>query len=158
SGGHVSSWNAGATRMKGYAAEEIVGRHFSLFYGPEDVARGKPEQILKAATETGRAEDEGWRVRKDGSRFMAHAIVTALRSRQGILHGFSKVTRDITERRRIVEALRASETTFRGLIDAAPDGIVMAARDGRITLANAQAGRIFGYETGDLVGQPVEML
>jgi PAS domain S-box-containing protein len=104
--GHVVTWNEGARRIKGYAAEEILGRHFSLFYPPEDVAAGKPRRLLEAADRDGRAEDETWRVRKDGSRFWADVVITALRDPAGQLRGFAKVTRDLTERRRHEEQAR----------------------------------------------------
>jgi len=97
--GHVSTWNAGAQRIKGYLAEEIIGRHFSCFYSQEGIDAGKPEHELKATAEYGRFEDEGWRIRKDGSRFWANVIVTALRDPDGRLLGFSKITRDLTERK-----------------------------------------------------------
>ncbi|HET6440531.1 MAG TPA: PAS domain-containing sensor histidine kinase [Anaeromyxobacter sp.] len=105
-GGHVSSWNVGAHRLKGYRAEEILGRHFSIFYPPEEVAAGKPEQELKEAVRDGRFEDEGWRVRQDGSRFWANVVITAMRDRDGTLRGFGKVTRDLTARRAAEEARR----------------------------------------------------
>ena len=105
--GHVTTWNAGAERIKGYTAEEIIGKHFSIFYPPEDVAAGKCERELEVATREGRFEDEGWRVRKDGSRFWANVVITALRNPQGALIGFAKVTRDLTERRQAEENLRA---------------------------------------------------
>jgi len=97
--GHISTWNAGAQRFKGYAPEEIIGRHFSVFYTPEDIARRHPEEELVIARREGQYEEEGWRIRKDGSRFWAHVVITALRDKQGRLHGFGKVTRDVTERR-----------------------------------------------------------
>src|SRR4051794_5592482 len=97
--GHVLTWNAGAQHLKGYEASEIIGRHFSVFYPPEDVAAGKPRIELVGAARDGRFEDEGWRVRKDGTRFWANVIVTALRSADGGIVGFAKVTRDLTERR-----------------------------------------------------------
>jgi PAS domain S-box-containing protein len=103
--GHVVSWNAGAQRLKGYRADEILGKHFSVFYLPEDVVGGKPERNLGQAASRGRSEDEGWRVRKDGSRFWAHAVITALRDPAGVLHGFIKVTQDMTEPRQREEAL-----------------------------------------------------
>jgi PAS domain S-box-containing protein len=106
-GGHVSSWNAGAERTKGYRAEEIIGRHFSTFYPPEDVASGKCEHELEEAARVGRFEDEGWRIRKDGSRFWANVVITALHAPDGALLGFAKVTRDLTERRAAEENLRA---------------------------------------------------
>ena len=98
-GGYVASWNAGAERFKGYRAEEIIGQHFSCFYPAEAVKRGLPEQELKAAAKDGRFEDEGWRVRKDGKKFWANVIISALRDKDGTLRGFSKVTRDLTERK-----------------------------------------------------------
>jgi PAS domain S-box-containing protein len=103
--GHVVSWNAGAERIKGYRAEEILGKHFSCFYPPIDLANGKPQRELQEATKTGSIEDEGWRVRKDGSRFWANVIITALRDEQGTIVGFAKVTRDLTERRLVEESL-----------------------------------------------------
>ncbi len=106
--GRIMSWNAGAQRIKGYAEEEILGRHFSVFYAPEDVKNGKPDWILRKALENGRWEDEGWRVRKDGTRFWASVIVTPLKDRHGVLQGFAKVTRDITDRRE-AEMRRAAE-------------------------------------------------
>jgi PAS domain S-box-containing protein len=108
--GHVVSWNAGAVRLKGYREEEIVGRHFSVLYLPEDVMSGKPAVNLKEAAQRGQTEDEGWRVRKDGSRFWANVVITALRDSRGNLLGFGKLTRDMTERREKEEALiRAKE-------------------------------------------------
>jgi PAS domain S-box-containing protein len=104
--GNVSSWNEGSARLKGYAASEILGRHFSCFYSPEDSRDGKPARELEAATRDGRVEDEGWRVRKDGSRFWANVIVTAIRDNTGTVIGFAKVTRDFTDRMRAQEALR----------------------------------------------------
>src|SRR2546426_9851722 len=101
--GRVATWNAGAERIKGYRADEIIGRHFACFYVPYDVQAGKPEQLLKVAETQGRCEDEGWRVRKDGSQFWANVVITALRDQHGTLLGFTKVTRDITERTRSEE-------------------------------------------------------
>jgi PAS domain S-box-containing protein len=98
--GNVASWNAGAQRIKGYTADEIIGRHFSVFYPEEDIRAGKCEMELEVASREGRFEDEGWRLRKDGSRFWANVIITALRDQHGQLIGFGKVTRDLTERRR----------------------------------------------------------
>ena len=104
--GHVMTWNLGAHRIKGYNAEEIIGRHFSNFYTRESVDSGWPDHELKVATAEGRFEDEGWRVRKDGSRFWANVVITALRNENGKLLGFSKITRDLTDRRQHEEALR----------------------------------------------------
>jgi len=104
--GRVATWNAGAERIKGYRADEIIGRHFSCFYVPYDVQAGKPEQLLKVAETQGRCEDEGWRVRKDGSQFWANVVITALRDQHGTLLGFTKVTRDITERTRLEQEIQ----------------------------------------------------
>ncbi len=111
--GHVLTWNAGAQRIKGYAPPEIIGQHFSVFYPPEDLAAGKTEMELREASRVGRFEDEGWRIRKDGSRFWANVVITALRDHHGTLIGFGKVTRDLTERhaaaeRALVDARRVA--------------------------------------------------
>jgi PAS domain S-box-containing protein len=103
--GEVATWNPGAERIKGYRPQEIIGRHFRVFYGPQDQAAGKPEHELLVAA-TGRFEDEGWRVRKDGSRFWANVIITAIRDSQGQLLGYGKVTKDLTERKRAEEQVR----------------------------------------------------
>src|SRR5438045_4830092 len=105
--GHIISWNAGAQRIKGYEPDEIMGKHFSVFYPQEDIDAGKPERELKIATEYGSMEDEGWRVRKDGSRFWANVVITAVHDAEGKLRGFAKVTRDITQRKRTDEMQRA---------------------------------------------------
>lgn len=106
--GRVASWNAGAERIKGYSAAEILGQHFSIFYPPDDAAAGKPERSLATAREQGRWEDEQWRIRKDGTRFWANVVITALWGEQGELHGYAKITRDLTERREKEEAERAA--------------------------------------------------
>ncbi|HZO17548.1 MAG TPA: PAS domain-containing sensor histidine kinase [Gemmatimonadaceae bacterium] len=102
-GGHIVSWNAGAQRFKGYLPHEIIGKHFSVFYPPDEIARGKPAWELEVATRDGRVEDEGWRIRKDGTRFWANVVITALHDSSGTLIGFGKVTRDLTERREAQE-------------------------------------------------------
>src|ERR1044071_7599924 len=104
--GYILSWNTGAKRLKGYTHDEIVGCHFSIFYPPADLAAGKPAWELEVAAREGRLEDEGWRVRKDGTLFWANVVITALRDPSGGLVGFAKVTRDLTDRRRAEEALR----------------------------------------------------
>jgi PAS domain S-box-containing protein len=105
--GHVATWNSGAQRIKGYEAEEVIDRHWSIFYPEEDVQAGKPEGLLAIARERGRVEDEGWQVRKDGTKFWADAVVTAVHDSDGNLHGFAKVTRDVTERKKAEETRHA---------------------------------------------------
>ncbi len=144
--GHVVSWNAGAERIKGYRAEEILGRHFSQFYAREDVERGKPQHELEVATAEGRLEDEGWRVRKDGSTFWANVIITALRDESGALRGFSKVTRDMTERKRAQEALRQSEERYHLLFDSNPHPVwVYDLKTLAILDVNHSAVRNYGF-------------
>ncbi|RKT74019.1 PAS domain S-box-containing protein [Saccharothrix variisporea] len=117
-GGHIVSWNAGAERIKGYRAEEILGRHFSVFYPPEDIATDKPARELEAAIADGRLEDEGWRLRADGTRFWANVVITALFDDDGQLRGFGKVTRDMTERRRAEQALLERRRLVSHLVEA----------------------------------------
>ena len=105
-GGHIVTWNAGAQRLKGYQADEIMGRHFSCFYAPEDLEGGKPARELEMALTEGRSADEGWRLRKDGTRFWADVVITAVRDEAGNLRGFSKVTRDLTQRKEAEESIR----------------------------------------------------
>src|SRR5256885_11511080 len=115
SGGNIRSWNPGAKRLKGYSESEIVGKHFSIFYTEEDANAGKPARELEAATQSGRVEDEGWRVRKDGTCFWANVIITALRDEHRTLLGFAKITRDLTARRNAEEQARVlvAETAAR---------------------------------------------
>lgn len=151
--GYILSWNAGAQRFKGYTAEEIIGKHFSIFYPRELVAEGYPEFELRTAANTGRFEDEGWRIRKDGSRFWANVVITALHNPAGELTGFAKVTRDLTERREAEEALRESEERFRLILEGVRDyAICMLDPGGRIATWNAGAERILGYRTKEITG------
>ncbi|NUT15194.1 MAG: PAS domain S-box protein [Cupriavidus sp.] len=153
-GGHVSSWNKGAARIKGYRREEILGKHFSQFYTPDAVARRWPDAELKAAAELGRFEDEGWRVRKDGSRFWANVVITALRDPEGRLIGFGKVTRDLTEQRRAAEALRQSEESLRLLVEGVKDyAIFMLDPGGHIVSWNSGASYIKGYRRDEIIGR-----
>ncbi|HET6764225.1 MAG TPA: PAS domain-containing sensor histidine kinase [Longimicrobiaceae bacterium] len=153
-GGNVLTWNAGAERLKGYTAQEIVGRHFSTFYGPADVAAGKPERELRDAVREGSVVDEGWRVRKDGSRFWAYVVITALWGEDGALVGFAKVTRDMTQRMAADEHLRRSEERFRLLVQSVRDyGIFMLDRTGHVASWNAGAERIKGYTTAEILGR-----
>jgi PAS domain S-box-containing protein len=152
--GRIASWNRGAERLKGYAAAEIIGRHFSVFYPQEAIERRWPEQELQIAAEIGRLEDEGWRLRKDGSRFWADVIITAMRDESGTLRGFSKVTRDLTERRRQEETLRQSEDRFRVLVEGVRDyAMCTLDPDGRVTSWNNGAERITGYRAQEVLGR-----
>ena len=152
--GVVISWNNGAQRIKGYTAQEIIGKHFSTFYPAEDLATGKPELELDLARADGRVEDEGWRVRKDGSRFWANVVITALYDEKGRLRGFAKITRDMTDRRRVEEELRSSEERFRLLVQDVSDyAIFMLDATGHVISWNAGAQRIKGYDTSEIVGK-----
>jgi PAS domain S-box-containing protein len=147
--GRVASWNAGAERIKGYKADEIIGQNFSRFYLQEDIDQGKPKAELQLAAAIGRSEVEHWRVRKDGSRFWANVVITAVRNSSGILLGFSEISRDISER-------KETEAKYRGLLEAAPDAMVVVHQDGEIALLNLQAEKQFGYRRDELVGQMVK--
>jgi PAS domain S-box-containing protein len=152
--GVVTSWNPGAERFKGYVAAEIIGEHFSRFYTPEDRKTGLPARALDTAAREGRFEQEGWRVRKDGTRFWAHVVIDPIRDPQGRLIGFAKVTRDLTERRDAAEALRRSEQEFQRLIDGVTDyAIYMLDPNGRISTWNAGAQRAKGYRPEEIIGE-----
>jgi PAS domain S-box-containing protein len=151
--GIITSWNSGAQRFKGYAAPEILGHHFSRFYTDEDRASGLPARALKTAAEEGRFESEGWRVRKDGTRFWAHVIIDPVRTPSGQLIGFAKITRDLTERKLAREALKRSEEQFRLLVQSVTDyAIYMLDQEGRVSSWNAGAQRIKGYLADEIVG------
>ncbi|GGI18194.1 hybrid sensor histidine kinase/response regulator [Oxalicibacterium faecigallinarum] len=151
--GYVNSWNTGAQRFKGYRAEEIIGKHFSNFYTEDDRAAGIPARSLLTAEREGRFETEGWRVRKDGSRFWANVIIDPIRSEKGILLGFAKVTRDVTERKLTQQALQQSEQQFRLLVQGVTDyAIYMLDANGVVTNWNSGAQRIKGYSASEIVG------
>jgi PAS domain S-box-containing protein len=152
--GIITSWNAGAQRIKGYAPDEIIGEHFSRFYTPEDRARDLPARVLGVTAREGKFESEGWRVRKDGSRFWAHVIIDPIRDEQGELTGFAKVTRDLTERKQAQEALQRTEQQFRLLVQGVTDyAIYLLNPEGIVTNWNAGAQRIKGYAPDEIVGQ-----
>jgi PAS domain S-box-containing protein len=178
--GYVASWNAGAERLKGYRPEEIIGRHFSRFYTEEDIQRSHPEEELVAALRDGRYEEEGWRVRKDGSCFWANVVITALRDGEGALRGFAKVTRDLTERRRAEEALRHAnealeervrertaeltrahdalhrrERELADFVENATVGLHWVAGDGTIVWANKAELDLLGYAPEEYIGHPI---
>lgn len=149
--GRVESWNAGGERMTGYRADEVIGSHFARLYRPEDVAAGHPESLLAQAAREGRVEHEGWRIRKDGTQFLADVVITALRTPEGQVSGYAKIVRDVTERNRLQEQ-------FRLAVEASPSGMVLTDEQGRIKLANARIEAMFGYHRDELIDQTVEIL
>jgi PAS domain S-box-containing protein len=152
--GKITSWNAGAERIKGFDAEEIVGKNFSTFYTPEDRAAGMPAKVLDTARREGKYEGEGWRVRKDGTRFWASVVVDAIRNDKGELIGFAKITRDMTDKRAAQQQVLEAERRFRILVQGVTDyAIFMLDPEGRVTNWNAGAQRIKGYAPEDIVGQ-----
>ena len=156
--GRVLTWNAGAERFKGYRAEEILGSHFSRFYPPDALARGLPAHELEMAARLGSFEDEGWRVRKDGSLFWANVVITAMRDADGTLVGYAKVTRDLTQRRNHEEQLRQSEERFRLLVEGVSEyAIFMLDVNGRIASWNVGAQRIKGYAAEEIIGQHISI-
>lgn len=156
--GHVSSWNPGAQRFKGYTATEIIGQHFSAFYTDEDRAVQRPHHALRISATEGRFEDRGWRVRKDGSHFRAHVIIDAIREDDGTLIGFAKITRDISEQFAQEQALQQSEQRFRLLVSGITDyAIYMLDLDGLISSWNAGAERFKGYAPDEVLGRHFSM-
>ena len=152
--GRVCSWNSGAQAISGYRREDVLGWHFSLFYLPDAAAAGWPEEELRRARALGRFEDEGWRVRQDGSRFWANVVITALKDASGQLTGYGKVTRDLTERRRQEQALSESEQRFRLLVESVRDySIFMLDPAGVIESWNGGAEQIKGYRAAEVIGR-----
>ncbi|HZU37105.1 MAG TPA: PAS domain S-box protein, partial [Gemmataceae bacterium] len=181
--GYVLTWNAGAERIKGYQAHEIIGQHFSRFYPKEVADRGWPAEELRRAAADGRIEDEGWRVRKDGSQFWANVVITALRDQSGQLRGFLKITRDLTDRklaeenaRRLLQeeaARKAAEASaltaqraqaeerrqreqLHVTLSSIGDGVIVTDRDGLITFINPVAVQLSGWQLDEATGQPLE--
>jgi PAS domain S-box-containing protein len=146
--GRIVSWNAGAERIKGYKAGEIIGRDFSCFFPPHDVDRGRPAEVLRITAANGRHEEQGIRVRKDGSRFLASVTFTALRDAAGDLRGFSEFSHDLSES-------KEAGAKYRGLLEAAPDAMVVVNQEGAIVILNVQAEKTFGYSRDELIGQQV---
>jgi PAS domain S-box-containing protein len=152
--GRVKSWNAGAERIKGYQSSEIIGKHFSAFYLDEDVRSGKPQKLLDQAVRDGHVEDEGWRVRKDGSKFWGNVTITPVKDASGKLLGFGKVTRDLTERRRTELARHRGEERSRLFVEGVKDyAIFMLDPDGCVSTWNVGAERIKGYKASEIIGQ-----
>ena len=152
--GNVTSWNAGAERIKGFQAEEIVGQHFSTFYTEEDRKAGVPARVLETARKEGKFQGEGWRVRKDGTHFWASVVVDRINGEDGKLLGFAKITRDMTDQREAQHALLEAERRFRILVQGVTDyAIYMLDPEGRVTNWNAGAERIKGYSPDEVVGE-----
>lgn len=177
--GFITTWNFGAEKIKRYTAKEIIGRNFSAFFTPEDIASGEPERLLRLAAEEGIHNDKGWRVRKDGTHFWAEITLSALHDERGNVCGFAKVSRDMTDRKqheqeliqtkeraeadflelkRTAEALRASEERSQSLLENASQGILTVTAEDRIIMANHMAGMLFGYEVNELIGSSLGML
>jgi PAS domain S-box-containing protein len=152
--GHIVSWNAGAQRFKGYSQDEVIGKHFSLFFTQDDLADKLPWKILEQAAKVGQCEAEGWRVRKDGTRFWANVVVDAIYDNDKVLIGYAKITRDITERTKAQDALFESEERFRYLVQSVTDyAIYMLSPAGNIVNWNLGAERIKGYSAEEIIGQ-----
>ena len=151
--GVVSSWNPGAERFKGYTADEIIGQHFSRFYPEEERAAGGPARALETAAREGKFEAEGWRIRKDGTRFWAYVVIDPIRSATGEISGYAKITRDLTERHAAEQTLRQSQEQFQLLVQGVTDyAIYMLDTQGRVTNWNPGAQRIKGYLPDEIIG------
>jgi PAS domain S-box-containing protein len=149
--GQVITWNVGAERIEGYQADEISGKHFSTFYTPEDIEKRHPDAELQIAADQGRFSEEGWRVRKDGSRFLADVYIAAIRNDEGRLLGFAKVVHDVTERKK-------NEDRFQMAVEAAPSAMIMVNDLGQITMVNSQTEILFQFTREELLGKRIEML
>jgi len=156
--GHVTIWNKGAERLKGWREEEVIGRHISLFYPADSAAAGKPQADLARAAREGKLEEEDWRLRKDGSEFLASVAITALRDADGGLRGFAKIVSDITERRAADDALRASESHLRSILSTVPDAMIVIDEEGAILSFSTAAERLFGYSAAEIRGRNVSIL
>ena len=174
--GKIASWNHGAEKIKQYTSEEVIGQHFSRFYPPEDVQADKPNWHLQNAIKSGRVEEEGWRIRKDGSRFCANVIITPFKDANGVVRGFTKITRDITERKRAEEnsqrlieetaardaaeqyaqVIETQREQLRVTLSSIGDGVITTDQDGRVTLLNAIAEELTGWTNQDARGRPIE--
>ena len=156
--GRVTIWNKGAERLKGWCEEDVIGLDASVFYPSDAIASGKPADDLARAARDGRFDAEDWRVRKDGSEFLADVSITALRHPDGSLRGFAKVVSDITGRRASEEALRSQESHLRSILSTVPDAMVVIDDQGLILSFSAAAEQLFGYSEAELLGANVSML
>ena len=156
--GHVTIWNKGAERLKGWTEAEVLGRHTALFYPHDQVEMGKPDSDLAAARLSGRFEEEAWRLRKDGSEFLANITITALKDEQGELRGFGKVIRDVTEQRAVERALQASAAHLESILSTVPDAMVVIDERCRIMSFSKAAELLFGMAEAEVVGANVNML
>ncbi len=160
--GIVMTWNSGAKSIKGYEAREIIGRHFSVFYTPDDIKSGKPERGLREAAQNGRFSDVGERVHKDGTRFLADVVITPILNRRGRLVGYGKITRDVSERVAADERLQASEMRLQSLVDTVldtlVDSLIIIDRKGRVQTYNRACEKLFGYDANEVIGENVKML
>ena len=152
--GYIVSWNSGANRLKRYTADQIIGKHFSTLYSEEDQKEGAPATALSIARNQGRFESVGWRVRQDGTRFWARAILETIKSEDGNLIGFAMITRDITERRDVLNALKESERQFRLLVSGVTDhALYMLDPNGIVVTWNSGAENIKGYQAAEIIGR-----
>ncbi|MEO3764046.1 PAS domain S-box protein [Streptomyces sp. B8F3] len=149
--GRIAGWNRGARVLHGYGEDEVLGQPAALFYPADERAAGRPEQALAAARKNGRYASEGWRQRGNGARYWASSVLTAIRDANGEVSGFAEVVKDASEQRR-------ADALFQGLLESAPDAMVIIGPDGRIRLANRQTDLLFGYDEGQLIGREIEVL
>jgi PAS domain S-box-containing protein len=156
--GRVTSWNAGAQRIKQFTAAEVLGHHFREFYTEEERLSSAPEHNLEIARLAGRYEAKAWRLRKDGTQFWAHVVIEPLKNDQGELIGFAKVTSDITERRRVDQVIREADERINTLIETVVDGVMLVDARGRIRTFNLACQRLFGYRAEEVIGQHVRVL
>lgn len=156
--GNIISWNLGAERIKGYNEDEVLHKHYRIFFPEESRSACFPEKLLVTAASTGRAEYSGWHLRKDGSKFYGNGVITAIHNKSGILIGFAKITRDLTMLEENSERISKSERKFRYLIESAPDAMIIVDGNGMINLVNKQTIKLFGYSEHELYGRNIEML
>ena len=156
--GRVTIWNRGAERLKGWTEAEVIGRHMELFYPPDGVAAGKPRADMERAEREGRLEEESWRLRKDGSEFLASVTITALRDDDGALRGFGKVIRDITDQKAAETAVLRREDHLRSILATVPDAMIVMDELGIVSSFSAAAEHLFGYSKVEVIGRNVRML